>query len=165
MEIVRLKKGATALEVWAGKGVFGPKGGVLDGVSVLGNRVLVNTLGTSKLFSAPIEASGSAGTVTEVSLDRGLQHPDGMRSFGKNAVLIIEGGGAGALSRITFDGNSGKLITVKQRYLQGPVAVTVVGTTAYVLEGQLNILFGQARPETEKPYHATAVEVGTPGGK
>ncbi len=31
MEVVRLKQGAKALEVWAGNGGFGPKGGVLDG--------------------------------------------------------------------------------------------------------------------------------------
>ncbi|HEY0339351.1 MAG TPA: hypothetical protein VGC34_00975, partial [Steroidobacteraceae bacterium] len=51
MEIVTLKKGGTALTVWQGNGAFGPKGGVLDGISVLGKRVLANTLATSKLFS------------------------------------------------------------------------------------------------------------------
>src|SRR5262245_28218850 len=58
MEVLRLKKGAQALEVWAGNGAFGPKGGVLDGIAVLGNRVLVNTLLTSKLFAIPIESGG-----------------------------------------------------------------------------------------------------------
>src|SRR6185437_13172984 len=38
MEVVRLKKDAQQLEVWAGKGGFGPKGGVLDGIAVLGRR-------------------------------------------------------------------------------------------------------------------------------
>jgi sugar lactone lactonase YvrE len=163
MEIVRLKKGARTLEVWAGNGAFGPKGGVLDGISVLGRRVLVNTLGTGKLFSVPIEAGGQAGSVTEVSLDRLLQRPDGMRSFGKNDVLVIEGGSPGRLSRITLSGNSGKITPIKEGYPDGPVAVTVVGTTAYVLEGQLAILFGRAPAGTaEHPFHATAVEVGKP---
>jgi hypothetical protein len=41
--------------------------------------------------------------------------------------------------------------------------VTVVGTTAYVLEGQLEALFGKPDPNrASKPFHATAVEVGNP---
>jgi len=56
MEIARLERGAKTLEVWAGNGAFGPKSGVLDGISVLGKRVLVNTLGTGKLFGVPIHS-------------------------------------------------------------------------------------------------------------
>lgn len=163
MQVVSLTKGAKALEVWAGGGAFGPKGGVLDGISVLGTRVLVNTLGTGKLFSIPIDSKGQAGTVTEVALERPLQRPDGMRSFGKTELLVIEGGSGGSLSRIGLDGNAGKVVKIKEGFPDGPVAVTVAGTTAYVLEGQLAILFGRVDPNwTEKPYHATAVEVGNP---
>jgi hypothetical protein len=53
MDVVRLKRGATALEVWVGAGAFGPTGVVLDGISVLGKGVYVNTLVTSKLFTIP----------------------------------------------------------------------------------------------------------------
>jgi sugar lactone lactonase YvrE len=166
MEIVRLKKGATALEVWAGNGAFGPKGGVLDGISVLGKRVVANTLATSKLFSIPIGAGGKAGTVTEVKLDREISRPDGMRSFGKSDVLIIEGGNGGRLLRIALSGDTGKVTTVKEGYPDGPVAVTVVGTTAYVLEGQLAAFMrgpnAPAAPPPTKPFKATAVQVGKP---
>ncbi len=166
MEIVRLKKGAAALEVWAGAGAFGPKGGVLDGISVVGKRVVANTLATSKLFSIPIGSDGKAGAVTEVKLDREISHPDGMRSFGKSDVLIIEGGNGGRLSRIAFSGDTGKVTTVKEGYPDGPVAVTVVGTTAYVLEGQLMIMMrppaAGAAPVQPKPFKATAVQVGKP---
>jgi len=154
---------AKVLEVWAGGGAFGPKGGVLDGISVLNKRVLVNTLATGKLFSVPIGKDGQAGSVTEVILDRAIAHPDGMRSFGRNDVLIIEGGSGGRLARITLNGDSGRVTTIKEGYPDGPVAVTVVGTTAYVLEGQLAVLFGRSDPSApEHPYHATAVEVGKP---
>lgn len=166
MEVVRLKKGGTALEVWAGNGAFGPKGGVLDGISVLGKRVVANTLATSKLFSVPIEADGKAGAAVEVKLDRPISHPDGMRSFGKSDVLIIEGGNGGRLSRIALNGDTGKVTTLKEGYPDGPVAVTVVGTTAYVLEGQLMAMMrrpGDNTPAPElKPFKATAVEVGKP---
>jgi sugar lactone lactonase YvrE len=171
MEVVRLKKGATGLEVWAGNGAFGPKGGILDGISVLGNRVLVNTLGTSKVWSVPIGADGKSGAVTEVTLDRAISRPDGMRSFGREKLLIVEGGNGGRLSKITLSGNNGKVETVKEGYPDGPVAVTVVGTTAYVVEGQLSAMMGRrpaaagappAPPPEPKPFKATAVEVGKP---
>jgi hypothetical protein len=168
MEIVRLGKGGTTLEVWAGNGAFGPKGGVLDGISVLGKRVVANTLATSKLFSVPIEADGKAGTAVEVKLDREISHPDGMRSFGKSDVLIVEGGNGGRLSRIALTGDVGKVTTVKEGYPDGPVAVTVVGATAYVLEGQLMAMMrrpGDNTPPPEpKPFKATAVKVGSSMG-
>jgi len=161
MEVVSLKKGAKTLEVWAGNGGFGPKGGILDGISVLGKRVLVNALGTSKLFSVPIESNGSAGTVVEVKLDRPIDHPDGMRAFGKNSVLVVEGGNGGRLSRVDLTGDTGKATTVKEGYPDGPVAITVVGTTGYVLEGQLAGM--RAGPDApSKPFHATAVTVVKP---
>jgi sugar lactone lactonase YvrE len=165
MEVVRLKKGAKALEVWAGNGAFGPKGGVLDGISVLGKRVLVNALVTSKLFSVPINGDGSAGTVVEVKLDRPIERPDGMRAFGKEGLLVVEGGHGGRLSRITLNGDSGVATTIKEGYPDGPVAVTVVGTTAYVLEGQLALMMRRGPATTDspaKPFHATAVPVGKP---
>jgi sugar lactone lactonase YvrE len=178
MEVVRLKKGAGALEVWAGNGAFGPKvppgppvpngprPGVLDGISVLGQRVVVNTLGTSKLFSVPIKSDGTSGPVVEVKLDREISRPDGMRSFGKSDVLIVEGGNGGRLSRIALSGDTGKVTTLKEGYPDGPVAVTVVGTTAYVLEGQLaSLMRGPAASDDApgpKPFKATAVQVGKP---
>jgi glucose/arabinose dehydrogenase/mono/diheme cytochrome c family protein/sugar lactone lactonase YvrE len=163
MEVDRLPSGGHQLQVWAGNGGFGPKGGILDGISVLGNRVLVNTLVTNKLFSIAIQADGKAGAISEINLDRAIENPDGMRSFGKDSLLIVEGGGQGRLSRINIDGNSGQVTPLKEGYPDGAVAVTVVGTTGYVLEGQLAALFGKPDPQrVAKPFRATAVEVGTP---
>jgi hypothetical protein len=106
---------------------------------------------------------GKAGTITEIKLDRAIHSPDGMRSFGKDSVLIVEGGGKGWLSRIRINGDSGQVTPLKEGYPEGAVSVTVVGTTAYVLEGQLSALFGPPDPHrVEKLFHATAVEVGNP---
>jgi len=163
MEVDRLQSGGQQLETWAGNGGFGPKGGILDGISVLGNRLFVNALATSKLFMVPIGADGKAGAITEIKLDRAIDRPDGMRAFGGDSVLIVEGGGVGRLSRIKIAGDSGQVTPLKEGYPDGAVAVTVVGTTAYVLEGQLKALFGPPDPNAvAKPFHATAVEVGTP---
>ena len=164
MQVVRLKKGAKELEVWAGAGgEFGPKGGVLDGISVLGDRVIVNALFTSKLFSAPIGKDGKVGTVTEIKLDNPIMRPDGMRSFGKSSLLVVEGSNGGRLSRVDLTGDNGKVTSVKDGFPGGPVAVTVVGTTGYVAEGQLSLLMGRGDPSAKAtPFHAVAVAVGKP---
>ena len=161
MQVVRLKKGAKALEVWSAEGAFGPKDGVLDGISVLKNTVYVNALATSKVFSVQIGADGKAGATAEVKLDHAIERPDGMRSFGNKDLLIIEGGGPGRLSRITVNGDTGAVKTLKEGYPDGPVAVTVVGETGYVLEGQFKAM--RADPNAKpNPVHATAVVVGKP---
>ena len=167
MLVDRLAKGGTKLETWAGKdGSLGAKGGVLDGIAVLGDRVVVNALVASKLYAVPIGADGVAGKAVEIKTDRTVERPDGMRSFGGTDLLVAEGGGQGRLSRVTITGDTGKVATLKEGFPDGPVAVTVVGTTAYVLEGQLALMMNPPKPgETPppaKPYKATAVEVGKP---
>ncbi|HEY4338731.1 MAG TPA: hypothetical protein VGM97_02180 [Steroidobacteraceae bacterium] len=170
MQVEVLRKGASSLAVWSGAdGSLGKKGGVIDGISVLGSRIIVNELAVSKLFSIAIGKDGTAGTPVEVKLDRPISRPDGMRSFGKSAVLIVEGGDGGKLEKVTFDGNNGKVELIKQGYPDGPVAVAVVGTTAYVCEGQMSAQGGRRRPGAAaaappvlKPFKATAVEVGKP---
>ncbi|HUL81257.1 MAG TPA: hypothetical protein VL131_03900 [Gammaproteobacteria bacterium] len=167
MQVARLKPGAQSLEVWAGAdGAFGPSGGVLDGISVLGDTLLVNALGTNKIFSVPIGKDGKAGKVTEVKLDSAIEGPDGMRSFGAHALLVAEGGGGGKVSKIVLNDakTEGKHTVLKSGFPDGPVAVTVVEQSVYVLEGQLSSLFappGSPAPPV-KPYKATAVPVGKP---
>lgn len=163
MEIDRLGRGEAALQVWAGNGGFGPKGGILDGISVIANRVFVNTLTTNKVFAIPIGADGKAGAIAALTLSRHIEGPDGMRSFGANSMLLVESGGLGRLARLTINGNAGDLTTLKEGFPGGPVSVAVVGTTGYVLEGQLKGLFGPAAQNAvPKPYRAIGVDVGRP---
>ena len=167
MQVARLKPGAKSLEVWAGAdGAFGPTGGVVDGIAVLGDTVLVNALRTNKIFSVLIGKDGKAGKVTEVKLDSAIEGPDGMRSFGANALLVAEGGGGGKATKIVLNKakSEGKRTVLKSGFPDGPVAVTVVGKNVYVLEGQLAALFAPpgTPPPPVKPYKATAVAVGKP---
>lgn len=55
------------------------------------------------------------------------------------------------------------MTTLKQGYPGGPVSVTAAGEVGYVLEGQLDALFG-SNPSNRMltPFHATSVAVGTP---
>jgi sugar lactone lactonase YvrE len=162
MQVVQLKKGAKELTVWSAPEAFGAKGGVLDGIAVLGDRVLVNTLMTSKIFATPIGKDGKAGATVEVKLDTPVERPDGMRSFGANSLLVAEGGG-GKLSKVVINGDSGKRTVLKEGLTNGLVAVTVVGTTAYGLESGMRMgPPGAGGGPPPKPSAATAVEVGKP---
>jgi hypothetical protein len=163
MQIVRLKRGAKSIDVWAGAdGAFGAKGDVLDGIAVVGNRVLVNALATSKLFSVPIGGQGKPGKIAEVKLDKPIDRPDGMRAFGTKALLVAESGSGGHLSKVSLDGNTGKREVLKDGWPDGPVAVTVVGQTAYLLEGQLSLLRNTDPKVKPQPFKATGVPVGKP---
>lgn len=178
MQVVRLARGAPSVEVWAGNGVFGPKDGLIDGIAVLGNRVLVSTLGSGRMFSVPILADGSAGPVTEIRLSRRIERPDAIRSMGPDSVLVVERGltgvmhralawvrgGGGALSRVNLAGDTGTVTTLRRGYPDDPVSVAVLGETAYVLEGQLDGFFLAAgpAPAASRPFRATAVRLGLP---
>ncbi len=135
MQVARLRTGEERLEVWAGatSGTFGDPAGLVDGIAVLEDRVLVNTLISHKLFSIQPGPGGEAGPVVEVVLDRALAAPDGMRGLGANYLLVAESGGDGALARIAVTGNKGLVETVRKGFERGVVAVTVAGRFAYVL--------------------------------
>jgi glucose/arabinose dehydrogenase len=156
-QIDRLKPGSQALDVWAGNGAFGDKSGV-DGISILGSRVVINTLNSSKIFSVSLGDDGQAGAITEIKLDRAIERPDGMRAQGGN-ILLIESGGIGRLDLLKLSGDAGQLTTIKEGFPDGPVSLTVVGTTAYVLEAQLKLL-RDANAAT-RPFQATPVALGS----
>ncbi len=157
MQVLRLPKGGTALEVWSPAGPFGAAGGVLDGVAVVGGRVIVGTLATSKLFAVEIGVDGKAGAVTELKLAAPITRPDGIRSWGKD---LLATDGSGKIQQVVISGDTATLTTVKDG-LDGVVAVTVVGKTGYALEGQLAIMMAQpgTTPPEEKPYRAAAFKL------
>lgn len=153
MQILRLPKGGSALSVWSVRDAFGPPGGVLDGIAVVGNRVVVNTLLTSKLFAVEVGADGKAGKVTELKTSEPVVRPDGMRAFGSDGVLVTHG--EGKVQHVVISGDAATVRTVKEG-LEGVVSVTTVGNYAYALEGQLGIMMAQpgTAPPAEKPYRA-----------
>ena len=88
MQVDRLARGTRQLKVWAGDGAFGPRGGILDGISILDNRIYVNTLITSRTFSVPIDGDGKAGAISEVVLS-GSADPNAIpKPFHATAVAL-----------------------------------------------------------------------------
>jgi hypothetical protein len=154
MQVLRLRKGAAALEPWSPAGALGPTGGVLDGVAIVGGRVIAGTLLTSKLFAIEVRADGSAGTVTELQLSAPLTQPDGIRAW---EAELLATDGTGRIQRVSIMGDKATVTTVKDG-LEGVVSVAASGRTGYALEGQLNVMMARpgTTPPAEKPFRAVA---------
>lgn len=131
--VLRLKKGARALDVWAAD----PKLlATADGIALLADgHVYVNSVGQGTLMRIPVKADGSAGPIVTLAPSRPLQGPDGMRSIGNKTMLLVEGG---RLDEVTINGDKAEIKVLKEG-LTGITAVTLAGKTAYVAEAKLNL--------------------------
>lgn len=160
MEILRLERGGAALTVWAGGGELGKKGEVLDGIAVLKGRVFVNTFLSGKLMAVTIGRAGAAGAVVQIGLDRPLVRPDGMRTW-RGRLVLTETTPSGRLSMVTLAKDRGVVITLAETFSSPPNAVTVVGDTAFVLEGQLGKRATAGQPADR--FAITPVALPIPG--
>jgi sugar lactone lactonase YvrE len=155
--ILRLKPGATTLEVWAHDPRWEVKGPQLDGIAVLGDGVYANIFEGDGLYRVAVNSDGSAGAITKLQTSRPIYHADGMRSSGPDRLLMVEGEKRGMLDLISVKDGMARIDTVKSGF-QGPVAVTQVGDTAYVLDVPLKYLFESSmKSQTPPPFTAVAV--------
>jgi len=153
--VLRLKKGASAFDVWASDPMLLA---TVDGVALLADgAVYVNSVGQGTLLRIPVKADGSAGPITKLETSRPLQSPDGMRSVGSRTMLLVEG--AGRLDEVTIAGDKAEIKVLKEG-LTGPTAVTLVGNMAYVAEARLSDRNDPAKDPG--PFRAVAVPYKAP---
>ncbi len=139
--ILRLKKGASALETWATDPRWDVKGPQLDGIAILADgNIYANIFEGDGLYRVEIRPDGSAGTVTRLQTSHKLYHSDGLRRFGPNTLLMVEGETVGTLDLITISGDTAKVDTLQGGF-DGPVSLVQVGDVAYVLDDPLRFLF------------------------
>jgi sugar lactone lactonase YvrE len=160
-QILRLKPGANAFEVWTQDPRWKVEGKAqLDGIAILGDGAIYsNVFEGDGLYRVPVNADGSAGAITKLQTSRPLYHSDGLRAFGPNKLLMVEGETKGNLDLITIDGDNAKIETVKGGF-DGPVSLVQVGDMIYVLDVPLRYLL---RPEAQNkvpppPFKASAVK-------
>lgn len=128
--ILRLARGAKELTEFAS----GPDLKSIDGlVFTHDGKLYVNTYSSSRLLR--VEGSGGNVKITEITTSQPLKNPDGMRLAPNGDILLAEG--QGHLDRVVLDGGKAT-ITVLNQGLNVPVAVTVVGNTAWELESKFN---------------------------
>jgi len=156
--VLRLKKGARALDVWATDPMLL---GAADGVALLADgAVYVNSVGQGTLLRIPVKADGTAGVITKLETSRPLQMPDGMRSVGNKTMLLVEG--AGRLDEVTINGDKAEVKVLKEG-LTGPTAVTLAGGIAYVSEARLNYRNDpKLRDQDPGPFRAVGVPYKAP---
>ncbi len=128
--VLRLRPGATALDVW----VTDQQLNGLDGVAILNGSVYVNCFFSGELFRAGIQSDGTAGPLTKVETSVPFTRPDGLRTTGSNRMLQAEG--QGRLTEITINGTRAD-VRVLEDGLTGATAVTQVGDQAFVLVERL----------------------------
>ena len=157
--ILRLKPGAKEFEVWAHDPRWDVQGKPeLDGIAILPDgAIYANIFEGDGLYRIPINADGSAGTITKLQTSRPLYHSDGLRAFG-NKLLMVEGETKGNLDLITIDGDNAKIETIKDGF-DGPVSLVQVGETIYVLDVPLRYLLGEEAKNkvAPPPFKASVV--------
>jgi sugar lactone lactonase YvrE len=151
--VLRLKKGASTLDVWAADKMLLA---TADGIALLADgSIYVNSVGQGTLLRIPVKADGSAGSIAKLETSRPLQTPDGMRSVGNKTLLLVEG--AGRLDQVTIDGDKAEIKVLKEG-LTGPTAVTLAGGMAYVSEARLNYRNDpKLRDQDPGPFRAVGV--------
>ncbi|MCR6703109.1 MAG: hypothetical protein NVV68_19015 [Dokdonella sp.] len=162
-QILKLSADRKTLAVWATDPRFGPSGqdAGLDGIVFGGDgHVYVNTYSKAELFRVEVK-DGKAGTVTPITPSRPLVLPDTLRLIEGTTFWLIEGGGR--LDRMTIEGDTAKIETIKDG-LALPTGVTQVGRTQlWISEGQLDLILDPAKRASTKPalpfkLHAVSLE-------
>jgi sugar lactone lactonase YvrE len=161
--ILRLKPGAKELEVWAHDPRWDVPGKPeLDGIAITPDgAVYANIFEGDGLYRVAVNPEGNAGTITKLETSRPLYHSDGLRAFGPNKLIQVEGETKGNLDLITIDGANAKVETVKDGF-DGPVSLVQVGDTIYVLDVPLRYLLGQEAKDKKTPPPFTAFAVPAP---
>jgi sugar lactone lactonase YvrE len=151
--ILRLKKGATALDVWAADPMVL---GFADGIALLADgNVYVNSVRQNTLMRVPVKSDGSAGPIAKLDASQAMMGPDGMRSVGSKTMLLVEGG---RLDEVTINGDKAEIKVLKDN-MPGITAVTLTGGTAYVSEARLNARNSNQDPG---PFKAMGVAYKAP---
>jgi sugar lactone lactonase YvrE len=160
LQLLRLRPGSNQLEVWLEDQQFAApsQGAGLDGIAFGSDgHLYVNTFTKGELFRIEVH-DGAPGKVTKLQTSRPLMSPDGLRVVSELTFVMVEGNGT--LDRVIVAQDQASIETLAAGF-SGPTAVAVVGTTAWVAEGQLSHLFDPAKNGSPRlPFHIKAVPLG-----
>jgi sugar lactone lactonase YvrE len=157
--ILRLKPGSRDFEIWAHDARWDVKGPQLDGIAILPDgAIYANIFEGDGLYRIALNNDGSAGAITKLQTSRPLYHSDGLRAFGPNKLIMVEGETKGLLDLITVSGDSAKIETLKDGF-DGLVSLVQVGDTIYVMDTPLRYLLNpEWKTKTPPPFTAFAVK-------
>jgi sugar lactone lactonase YvrE len=150
--VYMLKPGATTLAVVASDPLLAGADGLAFGDKT---ALYVNSVTTNKFVRLDIGPDGKATKVVELKTSRPLGNPDGMRTLGKDRLLMAEN--AGVMSIVTFSGaqKDTAVFTNLKEGLEATPGVTATQGMAWIIEGKLNYQDGDKKdqdPGTFKMY-------------
>ncbi|MGR1579899.1 hypothetical protein ACSSNL_00390 [Thalassobius sp. S69A] len=160
--IYALAPGGDQLEIWLEDAQFSGEGFNLNGIAYDDGAVYALRYNTGTLHRIAIEQNGQSGAVSQVALPRNIHGADGLTALGNGRFLIVEGGGlsagaTGALLGVTLNGDAATIDTIAAD-LNVPTTATVIGTQAYVIEGQLDHLFDPSAGPAD-PYRILKIQL------
>ena len=151
--ILKLAKGATALEVFADD----PRLKGIDGIVLSEDGVMyLNIVTKGQLLRVDRKPDGSLGGLTELAVSDKLGGPDGFRLIHGKTFLLAEGT-SGKIDQVTIDGDRAT-VKVLRDGLVSPPAVTLVGHTAYAAEGKITYLIDpKLKGQDPGPFRILAI--------
>lgn len=134
-KVFMLKPGAKDLDTAAEDSLLAGADGLAFGEKGV---LYVNSVTKNKLLRVDLGPDGKSKSVTELKLSKPIDRPDGMRTIGKNRLLMAEN--SGNMDVVTFSGPGGQqadINTIKSG-LESTPAVTATRGMAWIAEGKLN---------------------------
>ena len=112
----------------------------VDGIAIAGDgAIYINNVRKQLFQRVERKADGSFDKLTTLTTSLPLNGPDGLRALGGNSFIQGEGPG-GRVALVHVAGNSAAIVPIATG-LDGSVGVTVVGSTAYAIEGKIEYMF------------------------
>jgi hypothetical protein len=133
--LFKVAKGSKSLELYAQDDKL--KG--VDGIAFGADGTLyVNIVSRGALVRVDRKADKGFAGLTELTLSQAVKGPDGFRPIAGNRFLLAEGTG-GRIDEVTIDGDRAQ-IKVLREGMNSPPGVTLVGNTAFAVEGKIGYL-------------------------
>jgi hypothetical protein len=111
----------------------------IDGLAFAEDGTLyVNSVTRNSMVRVELLRDGGMGTLTELALSQPVAGPDGLRPIANNRFLQAEGT-SGRITEVTIEGDTAHIRTLRDGLTSSP-GVTLVGTTAYAIEGKIGYL-------------------------
>jgi sugar lactone lactonase YvrE len=156
--ILRLAAGGSALEEWVVNETVFPSADPwhLNGIDIdpSSNTLYAVENHPGAIFAIPIMGDGSAGAVTEITTQRPVYMPDGLKVIGDDLLAIAEGQTSG-MSIVEISGTSGFVRRISTG-LDGVATFAMLDGSAWLVENQGDHFWGGDGMET-KPFRLVEI--------
>jgi sugar lactone lactonase YvrE len=145
--------GAAALTEWVVSSVFPQSQWHLNGLDIdgTGGYLYVVENHPGALYRVTITGTGAAGTVTQITTQRPIYAPDGLKVLNPTRLATAEGSG---MSVIDLTGTTGRIRTVSTGF-DGIATFAVMAGSAWLVENQGDHFWnptGPNGPTATKPF-------------